>query len=371
MLQLLTFSGHKLWKFSKFNSDCTTGQWKALSGDRDQKDDVTEACSQMVLQLHNIYDSDKIKMKIKVISGTLSGEVVAQAKKTQTEWIVFFRNLKKEAKVCMEELECNVVVMKKTQPQVLCLNLNRITNKKTRKQHFLFTNSITQLHRNRTHLDHNQSPKCNPITDHDWDTNNIKTDMFLEEYSDSDSDSENTSLSPSTSLFLSSSDEYPKSHNLITNAVCSKFSELEKQIKTTAKTVQLTRPLPPNSPSLCSICQHKAPVFGKPPKWSVTWSLKKRRTECADGQNKQGNCHYNILQQRGALAHGCVAKVTCISEFGKGLVSIKRGCKTLVSLVRTGASMMSAAHNVSGLRFEAVGRSLATILKRYKADMIA
>ncbi|KAI7745875.1 hypothetical protein M8C21_007296 [Ambrosia artemisiifolia] len=52
---------------------CKTGQWKALSGDRDQKDDITEACSQMVLQLHNIYDSDKIKVKIKVISGTLSG----------------------------------------------------------------------------------------------------------------------------------------------------------------------------------------------------------------------------------------------------------------------------------------------------------
>lgn len=58
-------SGHKLWNFSKFNSDCTTGQWKHLSGDvRDQKDDITESCSQMMFQLHNIYDSDKVSLVI-------------------------------------------------------------------------------------------------------------------------------------------------------------------------------------------------------------------------------------------------------------------------------------------------------------------
>ncbi|KAJ0676817.1 putative rossmann-like alpha/beta/alpha sandwich protein [Helianthus annuus] len=84
-------SSHKLWTFSKFNSDCTTGQWKNLSSDRDQKDDITEACSQMMLQLHNIYDPDKIKMKIKVISGTLCGVVAAEAKKTQTQWVVLDR----------------------------------------------------------------------------------------------------------------------------------------------------------------------------------------------------------------------------------------------------------------------------------------
>lgn len=117
-------SSHKLWNFSKFNSDCTTGQWKHLSGDvRDQKDDITESCSQMMFQLHNIYDSDKIKMKIKVISGTPCGVVAAEAKKTRTQWVVLDKNLKKEAKACIEELECNVVVMKKARPKVLRLNL--------------------------------------------------------------------------------------------------------------------------------------------------------------------------------------------------------------------------------------------------------
>ncbi|KAI3805133.1 hypothetical protein L1987_27211 [Smallanthus sonchifolius] len=31
--------------------------------------------------------------------------------------------------------------------------------------------------------------------------------------------------------------------------------------------VPLTRHLPPKSPPLCSICRHKAPLFGTPPKW--------------------------------------------------------------------------------------------------------
>ncbi|KAL9992357.1 putative protein kinase RLK-Pelle-PERK-2 family [Helianthus debilis subsp. tardiflorus] len=282
-------SSHKLWTFSKFNSDCTTGQWKNLSGDRDQKDDITEACSQMMLQLHNIYDPDKIKMKIKVISGTLCGAVAAEAKKTQTQWVVLDRNLKKEAKVCMDELECNVVVMKKTRPQVLRLNL---IGSPTKQPENITSCSETPSHSSKQHEpvwnttkvpnvtpvssperssvtanDHNTSSLSTSdlgfspfvVTDHDWYT---KKDRFiLDEYSDSDSDTENISSSPSTSLFLSSSDEFPKSDNPVTNTLPVKVSE-----RNSTKMVPLTRHLPSKSPSLCTICRHKAPVFGKPPK---------------------------------------------------------------------------------------------------------
>ncbi|KAL0425003.1 UNVERIFIED_CONTAM: Inactive protein kinase SELMODRAFT [Sesamum radiatum] len=31
--------------------------------------------------------------------------------------------------------------------------------------------------------------------------------------------------------------------------------------------ISLSRTAPPGPPPLCSICQHKAPVFGKPPRW--------------------------------------------------------------------------------------------------------
>ncbi|KAI3711573.1 hypothetical protein L1987_70112 [Smallanthus sonchifolius] len=306
-------SSHKLWKFSKFNSDCTTGQWKALSGDvKDQKEDITEICSQMMLQLHNIYDSDKIKMKIKVISGTLCGEVAAEAKKTQTQWVVLDRNLKKEAKACVDELDCNVVVMKKTQPKVLRLNLISSPPKEADEH----TNSCSQTpakntwnttkvpnvtpvsspeHSSFTTNDHNTSSLSSLdlgfspflVADHDWDT---KKDPFLDE---SDSDSENMSSSPFPSPATSLNS--PR----ITDALRVKFSEVGNE-KSTTEIVPLTRHLPPKSPPLCSICRHKAPVFGTPPKWFNFMELEDATEGFSEGnflaEGGFGSVHRGVLK---------------------------------------------------------------------------
>lgn len=303
-------SSNKLWNFSKFNSDCTTSQWKSLSGDvTDQKEDITESCSQMMLQLHSIYDSNKIKMKIKIVSGTPSGVVAAEAKKTRTQWVVLDKSLKKEAKVCIEELECNVVVMKKSRPKVLRLNLVGSPTKEEKNISSCLETPSDCLKENENIWDTTKVPNVTPVSspehssftttehgtsslssldlglspflvaDHDWDT---KKDGFLDE-SDSDSDTENMSSSPSTSLC--SSGEFSKTCNdrhskplndrvtinPVTDALRVKFSELDHRLKKSTKNIRemvpLTRHLPPKSPSLCSICQHKAPEFGKPPKW--------------------------------------------------------------------------------------------------------
>ncbi|XP_076929960.1 uncharacterized protein LOC143594572 [Bidens hawaiensis] len=223
-------SSRKLWKFSKFNSDCSTGKWKNLSGDfKDHKEDITESCTQMLLQLHNIYDSDKVKMKIKVISGTLCGEVAAEAKKTHTQWVVLDRNLKKEAKACMEELECNIVMMKNTRPKVLRLNLigsptkepeNTSSCSQTPAVSLNQTETIWNTtkvpnvtpasspeHSSFTTNDRNTSSlssldlECSPflVVDHVWDTQKDE---------ESDSDNENLSSSPSNTDVLSSSGEF-------------------------------------------------------------------------------------------------------------------------------------------------------------------
>ncbi|KAI3714586.1 hypothetical protein L6452_21543 [Arctium lappa] len=344
-------SSHKLWNFSKFNSDCTTGKWKSLSGDvRDQKDDITESCSQMMLQLHNIYDSDKIKMKIKVISGTACGVVAAEAKKNQTQWVVLDRKLKKEAKVCIEELECNVVVMKKLRPKVLRLNLVGSPTKEVREglsscleapeDSFKEEESIWNAtkvpnvtpvsspeHSSFSTTEHGTSSLSSLdlgfspflVADHDWD---VKKDEFLDE-SDSDTDSENLSSSPSTSLcspwmadVLSSSGEFSKMErspkllneraliNPITDALRLKFSELdhrlEKSTKNVRETIPLRRHVPPKPPPLCSICQHIAPVFGKPPKWFTFCELE----DATDGFSKAnflaeggfGSVHRGVLK---------------------------------------------------------------------------
>ncbi|KAI3524712.1 hypothetical protein L1887_03375 [Cichorium endivia] len=306
-------SSHKLWGFSKFNSDCTTAQWKHLSGDvRDQKDDITESCSQMMFQLHNLYDSEKIKMKIKVISGNPCGVVAAEAKKTQTQWVVLDKDLKKEAKACIEELECNVVVMKKARPKVLRLNLVGSPTKDPEVPPSCQETPPDSSKEDESTWNTTKVPNVTPISspehsftttehgtpslsssdlgfspflvsDHDWDT---KKDGIRDSVSDSDSDSDNPSSSPSTSLC--SSDEYSieKSFKLpngkplinpITDALRLKFFEIDNRseksksksmsTKNLKNMIPLTRHISPKSPPLCSICQHKAPVFGKPPKW--------------------------------------------------------------------------------------------------------
>lgn len=66
-----------------------------------------------------------------------------------------------------------------------------------------------------------------------------------------------------------------------TKALLEKFSKLDRQIGAgmsnyrtdlelsgnVREATSLSRNAPPGPPPLCSICQHKAPVFGKPPRW--------------------------------------------------------------------------------------------------------
>lgn len=54
-------SGRKLWGFPRFAGDCASGHRKSQSGTAlEQKSDITDSCSQMMLQLHDIYDSNKV-----------------------------------------------------------------------------------------------------------------------------------------------------------------------------------------------------------------------------------------------------------------------------------------------------------------------
>ena len=55
------FLGKRIWDFSIFASDCTFGHHKSFSGTSSfEKDDIVNSCSQMVLQLHDVYDPEKV-----------------------------------------------------------------------------------------------------------------------------------------------------------------------------------------------------------------------------------------------------------------------------------------------------------------------
>ena len=87
--------GKKLWGFPRFSSDCTTGQRRFHSGiSSEQKDVITDTCTQMMLQLHDVYDPDMINVRIKIVSRSRCGVAATEAKSVQTNWVVLDKRLK-------------------------------------------------------------------------------------------------------------------------------------------------------------------------------------------------------------------------------------------------------------------------------------
>lgn len=240
--------------------------------------------------------------------------------------------MKKEARTCMEELDCNVVVMKKSRPKVLRLNLIGSPEMETEvpsgseelpvivkkdsdrwnatqvpnvtpassPEHTSFT--ATEVGTSSiSSIELGSSPKFISEIDPYLKKNNL---LYREESrdvdeSDSDTDSEKF-ISPSTSLssrqwvagILNSAKEFSKytrrssldfsrmvnpmfdglhgnfSHVDLDSEVSLPKDKLDQDLRTCVREiVSLTAKAPPEPPPLCSVCQHKAPLFGKPPRW--------------------------------------------------------------------------------------------------------
>ncbi|XP_024973089.1 inactive protein kinase SELMODRAFT_444075-like [Cynara cardunculus var. scolymus] len=316
-------AGRKLWGFPRFSGDCASVHRKSNSGtSSEQKVDVTASCSQMILQLNNVYDPNKVNVKIKVVSGSQCGVVAAEAKKFHASWVVLDKKLKHEQKSCMEELQCNVVIMKKSQPKVLRLNLVRSPNKEakadcsllskveqsSKKQEINKKSSVDSIRglvvtptsspevftatevgtSSVSSSDLSNSPFSVPVTDVSQ-----KEESFTRKEKDpiessSDSESENLSSSSCSLRFQ------PWMVDLIASS-CPLSQEWEEslqrytsQAKTTInkdllgmsshrtdlefsgsvrEAISLSWNTPSGPPPLCSICLHKAPIVGKPPRW--------------------------------------------------------------------------------------------------------
>ncbi|KDP40793.1 hypothetical protein JCGZ_24792 [Jatropha curcas] len=331
-------SGRKLWGFPRFAGDCASGHRKSHSGaTSEQKCDITDSCSQMILQLHDVYDPNKINVKIKIVSGSPCGSVAAEAKRSQANWVVLDKQLKHEEKCCMEELQCNIVVMKRSQPKVLRLNL--VGSPKKAESAGPLPSELDEASDKHTKNKHDcsdsirgpvvtptSSPELGtPFTATEAGTSSVSSDpgtspFFISEMngdlkkeeslimkknrdvdeSSSDTDSEHLS-SASASLrfepwigeFISSQiqssrhmeDGSQRSASMApvstTKALLEKFSKLDRKTGNglsnfrtdldlsgnVREAISLSRNAPPGPPPLCSICQHKAPVFGKPPRW--------------------------------------------------------------------------------------------------------
>ncbi|XP_021658087.2 inactive protein kinase SELMODRAFT_444075 isoform X2 [Hevea brasiliensis] len=109
--------GKRFWTFPRFSGDCGSSQRDRLP---DRICQISESCSQMVLQFHNQVE---VGVRIKVVSSTSGSAVAAEAKRNGANWVVLDKKLKQELRHCIDELRCNIVVMKGSQAKVLRLNL--------------------------------------------------------------------------------------------------------------------------------------------------------------------------------------------------------------------------------------------------------
>ncbi|CAN8269381.1 unnamed protein product [Cochlearia groenlandica] len=374
-------TGRKLWSFTKsfpmFAGDCASGHRKSYSEALPEiKSDLTDTCSQMILQLHDVYDPNKINVKIKIVSGSPCGAVAAESKKAQANWVVLDKHLKQEEKQCMDELQCNIVAMKRSQAKVLRLNLVGSPRKDAEKESTLPAGpeAASENHMKNTKgmLDADRglpvtptsSPELGtPFTSTEAGTSSVSSSdlgtspfftlglsgymkkdgaLVIKENDDSGSETESESQSlASTSMRFQpwiseyigtthrhSSQEIEESlwknddraQISTTKALLEKFSKLDVEAGLSSSrridlefsgnlrdAISLSRNAPPGPPPLCSICQHKAPVFGKPPRLFTYAEL-----ELATGGFSQANFlaegGYGSVH-RGVLPEGQVVAV--------------------------------------------------------------
>ncbi|CAA0296246.1 putative protein kinase RLK-Pelle-PERK-2 family [Arabidopsis thaliana] len=309
-------AGRKLWTFPRFAGDCATGHWKLHSDPMSEiKSDLTDTCSQMILQLHDVYDPNKVNVRIKIVSGSPCGAVAAEAKKSQANWVVLDKHLKHEEKRCIDELQCNIVAMKRSEAKVLRLNLVGSSTKEPELASEKNKNRLLDSVKAVVTTTPMSSPEVetsftgteawtSSVSSSDLGTSSpvftaeVRKDETLvvkENESDSDSESENLSLPSLSKRFQPWISEYLSTHCLslqestrgddkavqvsTKKALLEKISKLDegeeaamsskrKDLEEYSGTLRaLSRNAPPVSPPLCSICQHKAPVFGKPPRF--------------------------------------------------------------------------------------------------------
>ncbi|KAH9604675.1 hypothetical protein KSS87_023684 [Heliosperma pusillum] len=110
-------AGKRMWSFPRITGNCAGIDDGNLP---ERICEISESCTQMARQFN---DQIQVKVRVKVILGLPAGEVAAEAKRNGANWVILDKKLKEEQKHCIEKLTCSIVVMKGSQPQVLRLNL--------------------------------------------------------------------------------------------------------------------------------------------------------------------------------------------------------------------------------------------------------
>lgn len=270
--------------------------------------EVSASSSQLELQIDG---ENKVNVRIKVV-GSGGNAVAAESKLVGAHWVVLDKNLKQETKQCLEELHCNIAVMTKgSHAKVLRLNLgdpsssslpfNRTIKHPTitpsANKHLTITPSANNNVKANSSLGQNgagasssssfkdELPKVifqetNPLFER-FDTRKLISSKEDNGAQMVDSDQE---YAPSIQNCIKCYNESTKPQPLLTTK--SRLILLQDQVSMTnckhdaykyytdpreaavsfvgISSPSYSSPRPP--PPLCSLCRHKAPLFGKPPR---------------------------------------------------------------------------------------------------------
>ncbi|KAJ6391115.1 hypothetical protein OIU77_025168 [Salix suchowensis] len=293
-------SGKKFWNFPRLAGDCGSNRFERLP---DRICEISENCSQMVLQFHNQIE---VGVRIKVVSSTPGSVVAAEARRNGATWVVLDKKLKQEMKHCIEELQCNIVVMKGSQAKVLRLNLG-CSNEIQTPYYSAASSPGTDVGKLLGHRMKHSTPVSSPEEQRPNDgkytsknNQSIYDDQPRAMYSDGERII-SLSADPISAVTSDQKSVYwiPQNHIVDEKALINRNRKNTCEIKSPTsrtlldkfvqydqdaragrldhshqeKTVSSgirhavssgrTSSMPP---PLCSLCQHKAPTFGKPPR---------------------------------------------------------------------------------------------------------
>ncbi|KAG2313862.1 hypothetical protein Bca52824_016984 [Brassica carinata] len=254
-------AGRKLWTLPRFAGDCATGHRKPHSDAIPElKSDLTDTCSQMILQLHDVYDPNKVNVRIKIVSGSPCGAVASEAMESQATWVVLDKHLKYEVKRCIDELQCNIVAIKRSQAKVLRLNL---VGSPTTKNAVKESGLASEKSKTRS-LGSVGAVVTTPLSSPEVGTPFTGTEAGTSSVASSE-------LGTSSPIFTVEVKKDDASASQVSSNMALLDGEETKISRSGLEeirgAVSLSRNTPPVPPPLCSICQHKAPVFGKPPRF--------------------------------------------------------------------------------------------------------
>ncbi|KAJ7299284.1 hypothetical protein O6H91_Y259900 [Diphasiastrum complanatum] len=119
----LSSSSWKTWSFSKLSGECATVPRFAVWHDTEHQ--IKQSCHQILREVQKLRDAKKVHVQVKVIQSETKGAAAHEAKSMRANWIVLDRHLKKDAKYCMQQLDCNIVLVNCDDAKILRLNLKK------------------------------------------------------------------------------------------------------------------------------------------------------------------------------------------------------------------------------------------------------